>query len=107
MATIQGRAVPPALLGPLREFDAPGPAAVDDPALQRRVREALAADGYLLLLWYKRPPAGYHAYHRFHFIGSRCWIEPLGTGSSMETVSRQESVPNGSMQHRELLKWHC
>jgi hypothetical protein len=49
MATIQGRAVPPALLGPLREFDAPSPTAAEDPALQRRLREALAADGYLLL----------------------------------------------------------
>ena len=25
----------------------------------------------------------------------------------MGTVPRQESVPNGSMRHRELLKWHC
>jgi hypothetical protein len=25
----------------------------------------------------------------------------------MGTVPRQESVPNSSMRHRELLKWHC
>jgi hypothetical protein len=25
----------------------------------------------------------------------------------MGTVPWQESVPTGSMQHRELLKWHC
>ena len=40
-------------------------------------------------------PAGYDAYHRFHFK------------SSMGTVSRNESVSNGSMHRRELLKWHC
>ena len=37
-------------------------------------------------------------------LGSRCCMDPLGTGSSMGTVPRQESVLNGSMQHRELLK---
>ena len=41
-------------------------------------------------------------------LGSRCCMDPfIGTGSSIGTVTRQESVPNGSMQHRELLKWHC
>jgi hypothetical protein len=25
----------------------------------------------------------------------------------MGTVPRQESVPNSSMHHRELLSWHC
>jgi hypothetical protein len=59
------------------------------------------------LLWYKKPPAKNQADHRFHFIGSRWRIDPLDIGVSMGTVPRQESVPNGSMRHRELLKWHC
>ena len=54
-------------------------------------------------LWYKKPPAGLYAYHRFHLIGSRCGMEQLDIGGSMGTVPRQESVPNGSMHHRELL----
>jgi hypothetical protein len=26
------------------------------------------------LLWYKKPPAGLYAYHRFHFNSSQCHI---------------------------------
>jgi hypothetical protein len=31
-------------------------------------------------------------------------MDPLGIRGSMGTVSRQESVPNGSMQHWELFQ---
>ena len=34
-------------------------------------------------------------------------MELLDIGGSMGTFPRQESVPNSSMPHRELLKWHC
>jgi hypothetical protein len=39
--------------------------------------------------------------------GSGSRMELLDIGGSMRTVSRQESVSNRSMWHRELLKWHC
>jgi hypothetical protein len=60
-----------------------------------------------LQLWYKKPPTRNHAYHRFLYIGSRWRIAPLDIGGFMGIVPRQESVPNSSMRHRELLKWHC
>ena len=53
--------------------------------------------------WYKKPHARNDPYHRFHFIGSRCCMELLGTGSSMVTVKRQEFVPNSSMQHHAAM----
>jgi hypothetical protein len=33
-------------------------------------------------LWYKKPPTGPYAYHRFHFIGSRWRMDPLDIGGS-------------------------
>jgi hypothetical protein len=41
--------------------------------------------------------------------GFWCCMELLDIriGGSMGTVPRQESVPNSSMQHRELWKGHC
>ena len=60
------------------------------------------AAGACAQLWYKKPPTGNHAYHRFLYIGSRWRIDPLDIEGSMGTVPRQESMPNGSMRHREL-----
>ena len=59
-----------------------------------------------MLLWYIKPPAGNDPYHRFLYIGSRWCMDPLDIGGSMKIVPPQKSVPNGSMHHRELLKWH-
>ena len=52
-------------------------------------------------------PAGSYVYHMFHFKSSRWRMEPLDIGGCMGTGSRQDSVPNGFLCHRELLKWHC
>ena len=52
----------------------------------------------------QKPVVGFYAYHRFHGIGSRWCMELLDSGGCMGTVPRQESVPNESMCHRELLK---
>jgi hypothetical protein len=37
----------------------------------------------------------------------RCCMELLDIEGSMGSVPRQEFVPNNSMRHRELFKWHC
>ena len=74
--------------------------------LARATRSARVAS-QAAQLWYIKPPEGNDPYHRFLYIGSRWCMDPLDIGGSMGTVPRQESVPNGSMHHRELLKWHC
>ena len=47
-------------------------------------RSNLDADAHhAAQLWYKKPPAGSYAYHRFHFKSSRWCIEQLDIGGSM------------------------
>jgi hypothetical protein len=74
------------------------------------VKSCRASIARAMQLWYNKPPAACRIIRvsSISLLGFRWCMDPLDIRGSMGIVPRhQESVPNGSMYHRELLKWHC